>query len=263
MKTLSTFIEEIVPKLKHGAVPRAATTIEPKKYVVAIQPRLDESFQPFAYIGAVYIIFVTNVDYVESLQLDCNGLALENKSKVKIFRIVEQIDGPIKRYANESELASPHEVDETAEENTTVNEIDENVAATTMKTKMTTIAATPRAPIISSTTAPVHGSSSTPTQSPEGYSSALQVFSNYFLKYEDHHSEMLTREVIADGSNGTITVKTRLSLRKGSLYVLKIEFDGTMTESGYGFLLSSYVDESQTRRYEICHLQKLCIRHFC
>lgn len=60
---------------------------------------------------------------------------------------------------------------------------------------------------------------------------------------------MLIRDVISDVYNDTITVRTHLSLRKDTLYVVKIEFEGKMTEIGHGFLLSTYVDETQTRRY--------------
>lgn len=281
MKTLNDFIDETATMPKHATIHRTEPSIEPKKYIVAIQPKLDETAQPFTYTGAVYVTFVTNVDYVQSLQLQRNGVEQITILNVKIFRVPERHDGPVKRSADDSELLEVNEDGATPVESSTQdgeNESEENVDTTTTKVSTTTptteaTTKTTAAPLTSSTTttmkttwttaAPVTSSttttttthppatSSAPKETSNGYTSALEVFSNYFLRYEDRNLEMLIRDVIPDTFNDTITVRTRLSLRKATLYVVKIEFEGNMTETGHGFLLSSYLDETQTRRYGI------------
>lgn len=242
MKMLSDFINDDIAAPNYRSSPYAPQSIEPRKYIVAIQPKLNEITEPFTYTGAVYVTFVTNVDYVDSLQLQRYGVEPTTKLKVKIFRMVERNDGLEKRSASESELIDDED-DTTTMESTTLLKTEENVMTTTTKMTMT-------APTTSTTTLPTSATSSTPTEAtPNGYTSARDVFSNYFLKYEDRHSEVMIRDDTIDTINDTLTIRTRLSLRKDTLYVVKIEFEGNMTEIGYGFSLSSYLDETQSRRY--------------
>lgn len=152
---------------------------------------------------------------------------------------MERNDGPVKRSVDENETSTDEE-GTTTEKSTTTVEADDKAVVTTTTT--TTVAP-------STTSIATHVTSSAPKETTNGYTSALEAFSNYFLKYEDRNAEMLIRDAIADSSNDTITIRTLLSLRKNTLYVAKIEFEGNMTETGYGFLLSKYSDETQTRRY--------------
>lgn len=123
------------------------------------------------------------------------------------------------------------------------SELEETTAAAAAVTTTTTTTST-------TTSAPPLTTTVTEKENSNGYSSVLEVFSNYFLKYEDRHAEFLIRDVIPDRFNDTVTIRTRLSFRKDTLYVVKIEFNGDMTESGYGFLLSSYLDSTGTRKYK-------------
>lgn len=241
MRTLNNFIDGKTAATKYASSRCAAQSIVPEKYIVAIQPKFDENVQPFTYSGAVYVTFITNVDNVESLQLQHNGVARINWTNVKIFRMIEQNDGSMKRSINETELLSDDE-DSTTVESTTSAEAGEDVVTTAATAEATTAAMT-------ITTSSAH------KETTNGYASAQEVFSNYFLNYEDRNSEILIRDVVTDKFNDTITVRMRLGLRKNTLYVLKIEFEGNMVESGYGFLLSTYLDETETRRYEIIKSQ--------
>lgn len=239
MKTLNSFIDEKISAPKREILPRATQPIEPKKYIVAIQPKLDESTQPFTYTGAVYVTFVTNVDYVHSLQLQCNGVEPMGVLNVQIFQMLERNYGPVKRSINES---NSFDDNATTEESTTQT-VESTTAAITEKN--TEVLTTTSTSTTSTATTPTHA----PKEITARFTSALDVFSNYFLKYEDRSSELPIRDKVFDRFNETITVSTRLSLRKDTLYVVKIEFESNMTDIGYGFLLSSYLDETQTRRY--------------
>lgn len=216
---------------------------------------MDETAQPFTYTGAVYVTFATRDDYVDSLQLRRNSVEPITKLNVKIFRITERNDGPAKRSVDESEAVTDEDEVTTTVESTTAFETEENSdttttpSVTTSATNISTSTAATTSTTSIPTTPSTHATSSVPKETANGYSSAQEVFSNYFLKYEDRNSEVLIRDVIPDVYNDTITVRTHLSLRKGTLYVVKIEFEGNMTDIGYGFLLSTYVDETQTRRY--------------
>lgn len=241
MKMLSDFINDEIAAPNYRSSPHAPQSIEPKKYIVAIQPKLNEITEPFTYTGTVYVTFITNIDYVHSLQLQCNGVEPTTKLKVKIFRMMDRNDGPVKRSANESELLDDED-NTTTTEITMLLETEENVTTTMM---------TPTTFTTTLSTLSTSATSSTPKEaSSNGYTSAGEVFSNYFLKYEDRHSEVMIRDENIDTINDTLTIRTRLSLRKDTLYVAKIEFEGNMTEIGYGFLLSSYLDETQSRRYD-------------
>lgn len=243
MKTLTDFIDENAAAPIHAVMRHTEPSIEPKKYIVAIQPKLDETAQPFTYTGAVYVTFVTHVDFGHTLHLQRNGVEQLTKLNIKIFRMLDRNDGPVKRSVNESESSLLTDLNgTTTEESTTLSETEENNTMTTTTTTSTT----------STTASPKHATSSAPKETTNGYASALEVFSNYFLKYEDRNSEILIGDVVPDKFNDIITVRMRLSLRKDTLYVAKIEFEGNMTEMGYGFLLSSYWDETETPRYGKC-----------
>lgn len=159
---------------------------------------------------------------------------------------MERNDGPAKRSVDESEEVTDDDVTTTVESTTEV-ETEENSIKTTTPTATTS--ATNTSTTFTTATPTTLATSSAPKEATNGYTSAQEVFSNYFLKYEDRNSEMLIRDVIPDVYNDTVTVRTHLSLRKDTLYVVKIEFEGNMTETGHGFLSSTYVDETQTRRY--------------
>lgn len=202
----------------------------PTHYILAIQPRLNETDDPFTYSGSVYITFTPNIDHVQLIELQRNDLHALSKDSIKVIR-VEKI------FENEN----IHKIRKKSEES-------ESESFWKTESVLTSTTETSNDILIESTTS--HDSefeSTTHSSDSDGFKSAKDIFALYFSKFEHTNSEILIKKIKI--TDDTATINLGLSLRKNSTYVIKVDFIGNMTTRDSGFLISRYFDENGKRRY--------------
>lgn len=60
----------------------------------------------------------------------------------------------------------------------------------------------------------------------------------------DLYTEMLIKKVVVDEGRSKIIISLGLRLLKGSEYILRLNFKGNLTKSGYGLIYTSYKDDA-------------------